>query len=164
VKPPGAAAAVSVDGWRGYHDHNWGDFSLFDQRFSGWEWAVSHEPATKANPHGQASLLGGVVSGDGTWQGVLVHIDQAGTTFCPSAIRLSDWTSAEAFAYPGTVGASCSDPTRKLSSTFTVTDPYVVNMILSTITESVGKTTPGSVGLIEHFRTLSHGGPTTASW
>lgn len=161
VRPPGGAV-VSVNGWRGYHDHNWGDFSLFDQRYSGWEWAISHEPATAADPHGHASLLGGMVSGDGTWQGVLAHIDQAGTTFCPSTIQLSDWTSTEAYAYPATVKATCTDPSMNLADTFTVTDPYVLNFIMSTTTESVGQSTPGSVGLIEHFRTLTHGGTSTA--
>src|SRR5882757_2101930 len=50
VKPAGGNT-ISVNGWRGYHDHNWGAFSLVNQATRGWEWAVSHEVG------GGASLL-----------------------------------------------------------------------------------------------------------
>ncbi|MEV5551896.1 hypothetical protein AB0L35_38175 [Streptomyces sp. NPDC052309] len=154
VQPPGSDR-ISVNGWRGYHDHNWGDFLLDSQSYSGWEWGVSHEN------DGSATLYGGVVDGDGVWQGVLADVTPQGTSGCQTDISLSDWTSQDNFAYPATVGLNCRDNSIT-PRTFHVVGPHVVNVGTYTFTEAVTQTEPGSVGLNEHFRTLAHGGTSTA--
>ncbi|GAA3243164.1 hypothetical protein [Actinocorallia longicatena] len=158
LKPPGSKK-ISVTGWRGYHDHNWGRFSVIDQSYSGWEWGVSHEP------DGSATLLGGVVKGDGTWQGVVGRVTDTGTYGCMSTIRLSDWRVSGLFSYPETTRLTC--PTSQLATpegltgtmpgldrTFTVVDPFILDVGLLALPESLGRTVPGSLGLIEHIRTL----------
>ncbi|SDH84886.1 hypothetical protein SAMN05192558_105334 [Actinokineospora alba] len=158
--PVGAPAPISVDGWRGYHDHDWGSFDLGDQRYTGWEWGISH------HPDGSAQLMGGVIGGDGRWQGVMAKVTPTATTFCqsdssvdPTALTLSAYSTHHGFDYPETVRTKCSDGTPAAGPfTFAATDPYLVNEIVFAFTESVGHTVPGSVALIEHFRTASHSG------
>lgn len=149
-------------GWRGYHDHNWGSFNVIDQRYSGWEWGVSHEP------DGSATLLGGVVKGDGVWQGVIAHATDDAVVGCMATMRLYDWQVAGAYSYPAYENASCPDgaarrfvaggydpqPLPGLDHTFHVTEPFVLDVGLLALPESVGETVPGSIGLIEHIRTL----------
>ncbi|TVT61814.1 hypothetical protein FNH05_02090 [Amycolatopsis rhizosphaerae] len=151
---------TDLAGWRGYHDHNWGSFNVVDQRYSGWEWAVSHEP------DGSASLLGGVVKGDGVWQGVVAHATPDAVIGCMATLRLSDWRVSGAYSYPASENASCTDakkgtptgwepePYPGLDYTFHVTDPFVLDSGLLALPESVGRTGPGSIGLVEHIRTL----------
>jgi len=151
---------TDLAGWRGYHDHNWGNFNVIDQRYSGWEWGVSHEP------DGSATLLGGVVKGNGVWQGVIAHATPDGVIGCMSTLRLSNWRVSGLFSYPETENASCEEgkkgtptgwepePYPGLDHTFTVTDPFILDVGLLALPESVGKTVPGSIGLIEHIRTL----------
>jgi hypothetical protein len=148
VQPPGSAP-ISVDGWRGYHDHNWGDFLLNSPAYTGWEWGVSHQS------DGTASVYGGVLDGSGAWQGVLADITPRGTTACQAGVSLSDWSSYATYAYPATVGLSCLDG-RLPASTFHVVGPYVLNAGTFAFTEAVSRTTPGSVGLTEHLRTAAH--------
>jgi hypothetical protein len=149
-----------VDGWRGYHDHNWGRFNVLDQSYSGWEWGVSHEP------DGTATLLGGVVKGDGTWQGVVGRVTRDETYGCMSTLTLSKWRTSGLFSYPETTRATC--PTSLLATpeglkgerpgldrTFHVVDPFILDVGLLALPESLGRTVPGSLGLIEHIRTLS---------
>lgn len=159
LKPPGGRK-TSVDGWRGYHDHNWGRFNIADQGYSGWEWGVSHEP------DGSATLLGGVVKGDGTWQGVVGRATPSETYGCMATLKLSDWTTHGLFTYPEKTNASC--PSTLLATPgglvgerpgldvdFHVVDPFILDVGLFALPESLGRTTPGSLGLIEHIRTLS---------
>ncbi|GAA2306398.1 hypothetical protein GCM10010402_77440 [Actinomadura luteofluorescens] len=159
LRPPGASSRISVDGWRGYHDHNWGRFSVVDQRYSGWEWGVSHEP------DGTATLLGGVVKGDGTWQGVVGRVTGRETYGCMTTISLSRWRTSGLFTYPETTTLTC--PSSLLATpgglkgarpgirtSFHVVDPFVLDSGLLALPESLGRTVPGSLGLIEHIRTL----------
>ncbi|WP_026402042.1 hypothetical protein [Actinomadura rifamycini] len=159
LQPPGASSPVSVTGWRGYHDHNWGRFNVADQRYSGWEWGVSHEP------DGSATLLGGVVKGDGTWQGVVGRVTARETYGCMATIELSDWRTSGLFSYPDTTTLSC--PSSLLATpqglrgarpgirtSFHVVDPFILDFGLLALPESLGRTVPGSLGLIEHIRTL----------
>ncbi|MFB4309339.1 hypothetical protein [Actinomadura sp. GTD37] len=158
LQPPGASR-ISVTGWRGYHDHNWGQFSVVDQRYSGWEWGVSHEP------DGTATLLGGVVKGDGTWQGVVGRATPRGTYGCMSTIRLSEWRVSGLFSYPETTRLTCPSSLLAtpeglkgkrpgLDRSFHVVDPFILDAGLLALPESLGRTVPGSLGLIEHIRTL----------
>jgi hypothetical protein len=160
LRPPGASSRIDVTGWRGYHDHNWGDFNVLDQRYSGWEWGISHEP------DGTATLLGGVVKGDGTWQGVVGRVTHRETYGCMSTLKLSNWRTSGLFSYPEATRASC--PSSLLATpgglrgarpgvdtTFHVVDPFVLDVGLLALPESLGRTTPGSLGLIEHIRTLA---------
>ncbi|MDX6738323.1 hypothetical protein [Actinocorallia sp. A-T 12471] len=160
LKPPGTRERISVDGWRGYHDHNWGRFNVVDQRYAGWEWGVSHEP------DGSATLLGGVVKGDGTWQGVVGRATPEKTYGCMATLKLSDWKTHGLFTYPGTTNASC--PSSLLATPegltgelpgvdvdFHVVDPFILDVGLLALPESLGRTGPGSLGLIEHIRTLA---------
>ncbi|MFA1541976.1 hypothetical protein [Actinomadura monticuli] len=158
LEPPGSSR-IDVTGWRGYHDHNWGNFSVVDQRYSGWEWGVSHEP------DGTATLLGGVVKGDGTWQGVVGRATPEETYGCMSTIKLSDWRVSGLFSYPETTRLTC--PSSQLATpdglkgerpgldrSFHVVDPFILDAGLLALPESLGRTVPGSLGLIEHIRTL----------
>jgi hypothetical protein len=159
LQPPGESSRIDVTGWRGYHDHNWGQFSVIDQRYSGWEWGVSHEP------DGSATLLGGVVKGDGTWQGVVGRATPDETYGCMATIKLSDWQVSGLFSYPRTTTLSC--PSSQLATpdglvgerpglnrSFEVVDPFILDVGLLALPESLGRTVPGSLGLIEHIRTL----------
>ncbi len=140
VTPEGAR--VAIRNWRGYHDHNWGPFSLESDQYRGWEWAVAHEP------NGNAVLLGGVTPNDGPFKGVLARISPERTRFCRTGADLSDWTTLDGFRFPQTVSAACD----KLSTTFTVTRPLVAGLSTHALTESVAVTeTPGSIGLVEHL-------------
>ena len=151
---------TNLAGWRGYHDHNWGSFNVLDQRYSGWEWGVSHEP------DGSATLLGGVVKGNGVWQGVIAHATPGEVLGCMATLELSDWAVYGLFSYPATERAHCDqslkgtptgwepNPYPGLDHTFRVTDPFILDVGLLALPESVGKTVPGSIGLIEHIRTL----------
>lgn len=158
LEPPGSSR-IDVTGWRGYHDHNWGRFSVVDQRYSGWEWGVSHEP------DGTATLLGGVVKGDGTWQGVVGRATPGATYGCMATIELSDWRVSGLFSYPDTTTLSCPSSLLAtpdgligkrpgLTRSFHVVDPFILDAGLLALPESLGRTVPGSLGLIEHIRTL----------
>jgi hypothetical protein len=159
LQPPGSSSRISVNGWRGYHDHNWGDFNVLDQSYSGWEWGVSHEP------DGTATLLGGVVKGDGTWQGVVGRVTHEETYGCMSEIELSGWRVSGLFSYPETTTLTCDSSKLAtpegligerpgLQRSFHVTDPFILDVGLLALPESLGRTVPGSIGLIEHIRTL----------
>ncbi|QFG24231.1 hypothetical protein [Actinomadura sp. WMMB 499] len=159
LRPPGSSARIDVSGWRGYHDHNWGDFNVLDQRYSGWEWGVSHEP------DGTATLLGGVVKGDGTWQGVVGRVTPEETYGCMTEIELSDWRVSGLFSYPRTTALNCDSSLLAtpeglvgerpgISTSFHVVDPFILDVGLLALPESLGRTVPGSLGLIEHIRTL----------
>lgn len=159
VWPAGYAEPISVDGWRGYHDHNWGDFDLGNQDYTGWEWGISHRS------DGTAELMGGVIDSAGRWHGVQAGAGN-GTSFCRSsdlvsastAVSLSNWATYDGFTYPKTVTTRCTDGGNVGPFTYSVTDPYVVDQGLFSFTEAVGHTTPGSAALIEHFRSRSHYG------
>jgi hypothetical protein len=158
LQPPGSSR-ISVSGWRGYHDHNWGNFNVVDQRYSGWEWGVSHEP------DGTATLLGGVVKGDGTWQGVVGRVTRRETYGCMSTIKLSKWRVSGLFSYPETTTLTCPSSLLAtpgglkgerpgLNTAFHVVDPFILDVGVLALPESLGRTVPGSLGLIEHIRTL----------
>lgn len=132
---------VEIRNWRGYHDHNWGPFSLESDQYRGWEWAVVHEP------DGHAALLGGVTANDGPFTGVLARISPKATTFCRTGATLSRWTTLAGFRFPQRVAAACDD----LSATFNVTRPLVAGLTTHALTESVATTVPGSLGLVEHL-------------
>ncbi|MEU5879659.1 hypothetical protein [Spirillospora sp. NPDC047279] len=159
LRPPGARERISIDGWRGYHDHNWGNFNVIDQRYSGWEWGVSHEP------DGSATLLGGVVKGDGTWQGVVGRVTRKETYGCMTNIKLSDWRVSGLFSYPDKTSLWCDSSLLAtpqgligkrpgVRTSFHVVDPFILDVGLLALPESLGRTVPGSLGLIEHIRTL----------
>lgn len=167
LRPVGRLDRINVAGWRGYHDHNWGNFDLTDQRYTGWEWAGSHEP------DGTAKVMGGVTNGAGEYYGALVRATPQGTTFCASnsvddatAVTLSNFTSISGFRYPLKVDTHCTDGGTVAPQEYKVTSPHLVKFINPLkafensfdFTESVGVTVPGSIALIEHFRTLSHFG------
>lgn len=159
LRPPGSDKRIDVGGWRGYHDHNWGNFNVADQSYSGWEWGVSHEP------DGTATLLGGVVKGDGTWQGVVGRVTRKETFGCMSKIKLSNWQVSGLFSYPKHTDVSCDSSLLAtpggligkrpaLDKRFEVTDPFILDVGIIGLPESLGRTVPGSIGLIEHIRTL----------
>jgi hypothetical protein len=133
---------IVVDGWRGYHDHNWGDFDLESDQYRGWDWAVVHEPG------GRAALLGGIVGLDGRFRGVLARFGPGGATWCRPALSLASWTVRDGFRYPSVVRASCAGDAVE----FTVTRPYVARLTTHALTESVARTgAAGSLGLVEHL-------------
>ena len=138
---------ISVDGWRGYHDHNWGNFNLVNQNWRGWEWGVSH------NPDGSGTAMFSVVNADGTYAGEAIHATSGGTTFCNANYTASNWTQNNTEWFPQTVVQNCPGAPY-FNDTWTVTQPFVLNTFgIFLLDEGEGVTVPGSVGLIEHERT-----------
>ena len=136
-------ATIAVDGWRGYHDHNWGPFALQSDQYDGWEWAVVHEPG------GRAALLGGIVGLDGALPRRARPLRPARLVVVPAVARAAaPGRRPDGFRYPTVVEATCDDDRAR----FTVTRPYVAGLLSHALTESVGRTDePGSLGLIEHL-------------
>lgn len=159
VKPPNAPA-VSVNKWRGYHDHNFGNFDLFGQLYwKGYDWAVSHLP------NGNATLMGGAVMSNGQYYGVVVSATKAGTRFCQGDLKMSDYTTVAEFTYPRREVSSCVVHPKNASVDYTgrglsysAPDPFLIRAGLFAFTETLGSTTDGSTALIEHFRNLSNYG------
>ena len=150
-------APIDVTGWRGYHDHNWGNFTMFDQVADWWEWGVSHEP------DGGASIIGGLVRRGGEWTGSVVDVRPSGTRVCTSSqLDLTDWTSGPdllsgaSFALPGTITATCGPAEQhRFAKTFHLTEPVVADFgPLAMSLEAPYTTVPGSVGMFEHIRSL----------
>ncbi len=150
VQMPGGAP-VDITGWRGYHDHNWGNFTMFDQVVDGWEWGVSHEP------DGGASIIGGIVRRGGQWVGSVTDVRPSGTRLCTSStLELSGWTTTSTFALPHTITATCGPAEKhQFSKTFQLVDPVVADTgLLGMSFEAPYRTVPGSVGMFEHIRSL----------
>ena len=138
---------VSVNGWRGYHDHNYGNFSLTNLFWRGWEWGVSH------NPDGSGTAMFSVVNADGTYAGESIHATSSGTTYCNANYTASNWTFSNFEAFPQTVVQKCVGAPG-WTDTWTVRQPYVLNtFFIFLLDEGEGGTVPGSVGLVEHGRT-----------
>jgi hypothetical protein len=150
IKPGSSSSQISVNGWRGYHDHNWGKFDLTNQGWRGWEWGVSH------NPDGSGTAMFSVVNADGTYAGETIHATATGTTFCNANYTASNWTWNNGEWFPLKVVQNCP-AAPNYNDTWTVTQPYVLNTFgVFLLEEGEGNTVPGSVGLIEHGRTGSY--------
>ncbi|TSD94417.1 hypothetical protein FOS14_20550 [Skermania sp. ID1734] len=148
---------IDVTGWRGYHDHNWGNFTMVDQAADGWEWGLSHEP------DGGASIIGGLVRRGGQWTGAVVDVRPGGTRVCTSStLSLTDWVSGptplsgSTFALPGTITATCGPRERyHFTKTFHLTEPVVADEgVLAASFEAPYTTVPDSHGMFEHIRSL----------
>ena len=138
---------ISVNGWRGYHDHNYGNFSLTNLGWRGWEWGVSH------NPDGSGTAMFSVVNADGTYAGEAIHATSSGTTYCNANYTAWNWTISNFEWFPQTVVQKCAGAPY-FNDTWTVRQPYVLNtFFIFLLDEGEGGTVPGSVGLIEHGRT-----------
>lgn len=156
ARMPGGAT-IDLTGWRGYHDHNWGDFLMIDQVADGWEWGVSHEP------DGGASLVGGLVRRGGEWTGAVIDVRPWGTNICTSStLDLEEWTygddylSGATFALPGRITATCgpAEP-YDFSKTFTLVEPVVADSgVLAASLEAPYRTVDGSFGMFEHIRSF----------
>jgi hypothetical protein len=157
IQPPGGSR-IKVDGWRGYHDHNWGHFTMVDSVADGWQWAMAHEP------DGGASVLGGLVRRGGEWTGAIVDVRKSGTRVCSSSeMHLSDWTNGFTpldgltFSVPRTTQVTCGpDEPYHFSQTYHLTDtPSVDALLVGATVEAPTETVPGSFGMYEHVRTLA---------
>lgn len=159
IKPPGGKR-IDVSGWRGYTDHNWGPFNMFDNSTGGWEWGVVHEP------NGGAKVLGGVVTRDGTYIGTAADIQpgQKPKGCASTYMEQSDFYSGsnyftgQTFAMPGKVHVRCAS----LLSGFEGTE-FTMNLltpgvadggIVAATLEAQYATVPGSIGMYEHVRTM----------
>jgi hypothetical protein len=82
-----------------------------------------------------------------------------------ATIKLSDWRVSGLFSYPDTTTLSCPSSLLAtpdglvgkrpgLNRSFHVVDPFILDAGLLALPESLGRTVPGSLGLIEHIRTL----------
>lgn len=159
IQPPGGKR-IDVSGWRGYTDHNWGDFNMFDNSTGGWEWGVVHEP------DGGAKILGGLVERDGTWIGTAAAVKpgEAPKGCASTYMTQSDFYSGrsyftgQTFAMPGTVHIRCAALLEGYEGTeFTMkllTPGVVDGGILAATAEAQYSTVPGSIGMYEHVRTL----------
>lgn len=153
VKPKGGEKQ-SVNGWRGYHDHNWGSFQIYQQDWTGWEWAGTF------NPDGSADIMGGSFLPEqygGMFGGGRLHVSKDEWTVCRTDLTPSAWkTTGGFFRYPSKNLASCNDGTEMPDITWEVTSPYLVNALAFQFTEAQAtSSTPGAYGLMEHFRPLS---------
>lgn len=157
IQAPGGKK-IDVTGWRGYTDHNWGDFNMFDNSTDGWEWGVVHEP------DGGAKVLGGLVTRGGTWIGTAGEMKPGQPPKgCASTIMEqsdfysgSNYFTGQTFAMPGRVHIRCApgdeddvDFTMKL-----LTPGIVDGGILAATAEAQYSTVPGSIGMYEHVRTF----------
>lgn len=88
-----------LDGARGYHDHNYGEFDLADDAHGGWDWSAIHLP-------GGRSLVSGIVRPADPFprDGVLVLSDADGRLGSARAedveIRRARWSRVGLNAYP----------------------------------------------------------------
>ena len=148
IKPGSFSQQISVNGWRGYHDHNYGKFDLTNQGWRGWEWGVSH------NPGGGGFAMFSVINGDGTYAGETIHADSTGTTFCNADYTASNWTWNNGEWFPLQVVQNCP-AAPSYHDTWTVTQPFVLNTFgIFLLDEGYGHSqVSGSVGLVEHGRT-----------
>jgi len=139
---------ISVSGWRGYHDHNWGNFNLANHQWRGWEWGVSH------NPDEAGFVMASTINADGTYTGEAIHASTSGTTFCNANYTASNWTQSNGEWFPLTVVQNCPGAPY-YNDTWTVTGPFVLNAYnILLVDEGYGHSQiPGSVGLVEHGRT-----------
>jgi hypothetical protein len=153
VKPKGLPR-VNVDGWRAYHDHNWGSFQIYQQDWTGWEWAGTF------NPDGSADIMGGSFLPEylgGQFGGGRLRVSKDEWTVCRTDLVPSDWKIAGGiFRYPSKNTAACNDGVELVPITWQVTSPYLVNAVAFQFTEAQARSSiRGSYGLMEHFRPLS---------
>jgi hypothetical protein len=107
---------VSVVGWRAYHDHTWGQFSLAAP-----SWYHSDFAVVSPRP-GEAWIVNGLQPGDGKyrpapddrrWRGVLVHATRGRVVTCAAHVARSGWLRqidhGDGWTYltPDRVKASC---------------------------------------------------------
>ena len=85
---------LTFRGWRAYHDHTWGQFSLAESNWVHSDFAVVSPRA------GEAWILNGLESSDGKyrtepddrlWRGVLVHVRGKSLTTCSARVHRSGW-------------------------------------------------------------------------
>jgi hypothetical protein len=105
---------LDVRGWRAYHDHTWGQFSL---AASSWV----HSDFGVVSPHaGEAWIVNGLEPSDGAyrtdpndrlWRGVLVHATRRGVVTCSARVHRSGWLKNPSdgwyYLLPDRVRASC---------------------------------------------------------
>jgi hypothetical protein len=106
---------LSLRGWRAYHDHTWGQFSLAESN-----WVHSDFAVVSPRP-GEAWILNGLEASDGAyrtepndrlWQGVLVHAVGDRLVTCSARVQRSGWTksitSGWFYLLPDRVQAGCA--------------------------------------------------------
>ena len=106
---------LSFRGWRAYHDHTWGRFSLAAS-----SWVHSDFAVVSPRP-GEAWITNGLEPSDGgyrtqpndrLWQGVLVHPTRSRVVTCSARVRRSGWTKAISngwfYLLPDRVRAGCA--------------------------------------------------------
>jgi hypothetical protein len=106
---------LELRGWRAYHDHTWGQFSLAAS-----SWVHSDFAVVSPRP-GEAWIVNGLEPSNGAyrtdpndrlWQGVLVHATRSHVVTCVARVRRSGWTKAMSngwfYLLPDRVRASCA--------------------------------------------------------
>jgi len=87
---------VTLDGWRAYHDHVWGQFRRSSSSWTHWDFAI-----VTPRP-GEAWIVNGLEPTDGRyfalpsdrrWQGVVVHATPRGLETCRARIVRRGWES-----------------------------------------------------------------------
>lgn len=157
IQPPGGKK-IDVTGWRGYTDHNWGNFNMFDNTTDGWEWGVSHEP------DGGATVVGGLVKRGGVWVGTAGEMrpGQPPKGCASTSMEQGDFYSGrsyfngQTFAMPGYVHVKCAPGDEfDVDITFKLLTPAVVDIgQIAATAEAQYYTVPGSIGMYEHVRTF----------
>lgn len=108
---------LTLSGWRAYHDHTWGQFSLAAP-----SWYHSDFAVVSPRP-GEAWILNGLQPGDlkyrpepddRRWQGLLLHATRDRVVSCAARVTRSDWIrnirQGDGWVYltPDRVKASCA--------------------------------------------------------
>jgi hypothetical protein len=106
---------LELRGWRAYHDHTWGQFSL---AASSW---VHSDFAVVSPRRGEAWIVNGLEPSNGAyrtdpndrlWQGVLVHAAGSRVVTCTARVRRSGWhknpSNGWYYLLPDRVRASCA--------------------------------------------------------
>lgn len=109
---------LAFRGWRAYHDHTWGQFSLAESN-----WVHSDFAVVSPRP-GEAWIVNGLEPSDGAyrtepndrrWQGVLVHAVGGRLVTCSARVHRSGWLRNNSgswfYLLPDRVQAACADGT-----------------------------------------------------
>jgi len=107
---------LNLRGWRAYHDHTWGQFSLAESN-----WVHSDFAVVDPRP-GEVWIVNGLEPSDGgyrtkpddrRWQGVLVHAVGRRLSTCTARVHRTGWVAAfsSGWSYflPSRVDARCAE-------------------------------------------------------
>ena len=152
----------NLDGWSGLIYKQWGTAIFFDGSGGGWQWGPVFEP------NNEAAHFAGIIRPKGLqYVGSLVEAHESGTRFCTATtLKCSDWWRGNdllqphpsTFAIPGKITVTCTPQSEApgMQKTFYITKPPLsIDSGAVAGSETPMTTVPGSVGALEHFRSVT---------